>query len=45
MYLFNKIIFLKDEARDGVDIYQHDNHVFFEKKKVYRGDLSKNIRV
>ena len=29
---------------DGADKYQHDNHVHFEKKKVYRGDLSKSQR-
>ena len=28
---------------DGADKYQHDNHVYFE-KKVYRGDLSKSQR-
>ena len=32
---------LKDEAREGADKQQHDNHVYFEKKKVYRGELSK----
>ena len=35
-------IFL-DEARDGADKYQHDNHVYFEKKKVYR-NLPKSQR-
>ena len=29
------ILFLKGEARNGADKYQHDNHVYFEEEKMY----------
>ena len=35
---------LNDEAMDHPYKYQHDNHMYFEKKKAYRGDLSKSQR-